>query len=324
MFKKGKKITILGVGNVGATIAFTLAQTGMASEIVLCDINKEKAKGEAMDIIQGSSVGVPINIYAADYDAAANSDIIIVTLGMGRKPGQSRIDLAQCNVNIIQSVMPQIALVAPNAIYVVVSNPVDIITYTILKCTNLSRNQVFGTGTMLDSARLRSLLSEHVKINSHNVHAYVFGEHGDSSIIPWSLTSIAGMKMKEYCTDICDKHNNCNKNSLLDIENDMRTAGSKIIAGKGATYYAIALVVKKVCESIFSDAQTTLTISALIEGEYGISDVCLSIPQLVGVNGVIKSIAPRLTEDELSGLIKSANLLKEIISSLNITTCAKE
>ncbi|MEG1608370.1 MAG: L-lactate dehydrogenase [Clostridia bacterium] len=316
MVNKGKKITVLGVGNVGATIAYTLAQTGMAAEIVLCDINKAKAEGEAMDITQGSSVGLPVNIYAADYSAAANSDIIIVTLGMGRKPGQSRIDLAQCNVNITKSVMPQIAEIAPNAIYVVVSNPVDIITYTILKCTNLQKNQVIGSGTMLDTARLRSLLSEHVKINSHNVHAYVFGEHGDSSIIPWSLTSVAGMKMKEYCTNMCDEHNKCNKEALVGIENDMRTAGSRIIANKGATFYAIAMVVKKICESIFNDARTTLTISSMLEGEYGISDVCLSIPYLVGASGIIKSMAPTLTKEEKDGLQKSAEALKEVIASL--------
>lgn len=318
MFKKGKKITILGVGNVGATIAFTLAQTRMASEIVLCDINAEKAKGEAMDIIQGSSFGVPINIYAGDYSAAINSDIVIVTVGMARKPGQSRIDLAQCNVNIVKSVMPQITEVAPNAIYVVVSNPVDIIVYAILKSTNLSRNQVIGTGTMLDTARLRSLLSEHVKINSQNVHAYVFGEHGDSSIIPWSLTAVAGMKMKEYCTNICMQQGQCNKGSLVEVENDMRTAGAKIIACKGATYYAIALVVKKICESIFNDAQTTLTVSSMLEGEYGINGVCMSIPYLVGVNGIIKSIAPTLTKEEQDGLVKSAETLKAVISTLDI------
>lgn len=317
MINKGKKITVLGVGNVGATIAFNLAQTGMASEIVLCDINKNKALGEAMDIIQGTSVSVPVSIYAADYEAAANSDIIIVTLGMGRKPGQSRIDLAQCNVNIIKSVMPQIAEIAPHAIYVVVSNPVDIITYTILKCTNLSKNQVIGTGTLLDTSRLRSLLSEHTHINSHNVHAYVFGEHGDSSIIPWSLTTIAGMKMTEYSSK-CNEGGKCNPAALAEIEDNMRTAGSRIIAAKGATFFAIAVVVKKVCETIFSDARTTLTVSSMLEGEYGISDVCMSIPYLIGSSGIIRSMAPDLTKAEKDGLQKSANVLKEVIGSLQI------
>ena len=204
---KGKKITILGTGNVGATIAYTLAIDGMASEILLIDINEKKAQGEAMDILQGTPFCAPVNIHAGGYEEAAHSDVVIVTVGLARKPGQSRIDLAQVNVDIIKSVMPQITRFAPDAVYIVVSNPVDVITYAILKTTNLAENQVFGSGTMLDSARLRSRLAEHVGLSSKNVHAYVFGEHGDTSLIPWSLTTIAGMEMDKYCTHICSRHN---------------------------------------------------------------------------------------------------------------------
>ena len=295
--KKGKKITILGTGNVGATIAYTLAIDGMASEILLIDINDKKAKGEAMDIFQGTPFCAPVNIHAGDYEEAVDSDVVIVTVGLARKPGQTRIDLAQANVNIIKSVMPQITRYAPDAIYVVVSNPVDIITYAILKNTNLSENQVFGSGTMLDSARLRSRLAEHVGLNSKNIHAYVFGEHGDTSMIPWSLTTIAGMEMSKYCTYICDQNNRCGKTELKEIEEDVRTAGAQVIALKGATFYAIALSVRRICECILRDTDSVMTVSAMIHNQYGINDVCLSLPFVVGAQGIRRAVVPPLNKD---------------------------
>lgn len=316
--KKGKKITILGTGNVGATIAYTLAIDGMASEILLIDINEKKAKGEAMDIFQGTPFCAPVNIHAGDYEEAVDSDVVIVTVGLARKPGQTRIDLAQANVNIIKSVMPQITRYAPDAIYVVVSNPVDIITYAILKNTNLSENQVFGSGTMLDSARLRSRLAEHVGLNSKNIHAYVFGEHGDTSMIPWSLTTIAGMEMNKYCTYICEQNNRCGKAELKEIEEDVRTAGAQVIALKGATFYAIALSVRRICECILRDTDSVMTVSAMIHNQYGINDVCLSLPFVVGAQGIRRTIVPPLTEEEEALLHKSADALKEVISQLEI------
>ena len=316
--KKGKKITILGTGNVGATIAYTLAIDGMASEILLIDINDKKAKGEAMDIFQGTPFCAPVNIHAGDYEEAVDSDVVIVTVGLARKPGQTRIDLAQANVNIIKSVMPQITRYAPDAIYVVVSNPVDIITYAILKNTNLSENQVFGSGTMLDSARLRSRLAEHVGLNSKNIHAYVFGEHGDTSMIPWSLTTIAGMEMSKYCTYICDQNNRCGKTELKEIEEDVRTAGAQVIALKGATFYAIALSVRRICECILRDTDSVMTVSAMIHNQYGINDVCLSLPFVVGAQGIRRAVVPQLTKDEEDLLHKSADALKQVISQLEI------
>ncbi len=316
--KKGKKITILGAGNVGATIAYTLATDGMASEILLIDINENKAQGEAMDIFQGTPFCAPVNIHAGGYADAIYSDVVVVTIGLARKPGQTRIDLAQSNVDIIKSVMPQITRYAPDAVYVVVSNPVDIITYAILKNTHLSERQVFGSGTMLDSARLRSRLAEHVGLNPQNVHAYVFGEHGDTSLIPWSLTTIAGMEMSKYCTYICDRHNQCGKEELKEIEEDVRTAGAKVIALKGATFYAIALSVRRICESILRDTDSVMTVSAMIHNQYGINDVCLSLPFAVGAHGIHRAIVPPLTEAEEALLHKSADALKEVIAQLNI------
>lgn len=316
--RKGKKITILGAGNVGATIAYTLAMDGMASEILLIDINEKKARGEAMDILQGTPFCAPVNVHAGGYEDAVHSDVVIVTVGLARKPGQTRIDLAQANVDIIKSVMPQITRFAPDAVYLVVSNPVDIITYAILKTTNLSEFQVFGSGTMLDSARLRSRLAEHVGLNSKNVHAYVFGEHGDTSLIPWSLATIAGMEMNKYCTYICDRHNHCGKEELKDIEEDVRTAGAKVIAQKGATFYAIALSVRRICECILRDTDSVMTVSAMIHNQYGINDVCLSLPFVVGAQGIRRAIVPPLKPEEETLLHKSADALKEVISQLNI------
>ena len=316
--RKGKKITILGAGNVGASIAYTLTIDGMASEIVLIDINEKKARGEAADILQGTPFSAPVSIYAGGYEDAVDSDIVIVTVGMARKPGQTRIDLAQANVDIVKAVMPQITKFAPDAVYVVVSNPVDIITYAILKTTNLSETQVIGSGTLLDSARLRSRLAAHVGLNSKNVHAYVFGEHGDTSMIPWSLATIAGIEMNRYCTDLCDKHNHCGKEELREIEEDVRTAGAKVIELKGATYYAIAMAVRRICECIIRDTDSVMTVSAMIHNQYGISDVCFSLPFVVGAQGIKRSIVPPLTDGEKQMLHRSADALKEVIAQLSI------
>ncbi len=316
--KKGKKITILGAGNIVASIAYTLTIAGMVSEIVLIDINEKKAQGEAMDIIQGTPFSSPVNIYAGSYPDAVGSDIVIVTVGMARKPGQTRIDLAQANIDIIKSVMPQVIRFAPDAVYLVVSNPVDIITYTILKTTTLSERQVIGSGTMLDSARLRSRLAAHMGLNPKNVHAYVFGEHGDTSMIPWSLATIAGLEMDRYCTDICDKHNKCGKEELKEIEEDVRTAGARVISLKNATYYAIALSVSRLCECIIRDTDSVMTVSAMLHNQYGISDVCLSIPFVIGAQGLKRSLAPSLLDEEVALLRKSADTLKDIIAQLSI------
>lgn len=315
--KNGTKISIIGAGNVGASIAYTFAVAGTCSEIVLIDINKEKAEGEAMDIRQGLPFCQAARISAGDYKDAAGSEIVVVTLGKARKPGQTRLDLAQSNVDIIKEVMPGIAEAAPDAVYVVVSNPVDIITYAILKCTDLSPSQVIGSGTVLDSSRLRSLLADHVHLSSKCVHAYVFGEHGDTAMIPWSLTNIAGMEMDEYCTDFCARHNACGKTEIASILNDVRTAGAEVIKRKGATYYAIALSVNKICDVILRDAHTILTVSVLTNGTYGIDDVCLSLPYVVGGHGIERAITPPLLAGEIEQLHASARALKEVIANIN-------
>lgn len=316
--KKGKKICVLGAGNVGASIAFSLTLQGLASEIVMVDINENKAKGEAMDIIQGTAFSAPVNIYQGSYADCEGADIVIVTVGMARKPGQSRLDLAQANVDIIKQVMPQITPHASDAVYVVVSNPVDILTYTIIKHSGLPESQILGSGTTLDSSRLRERLAEHVHLNPKNVHAYVFGEHGDTSMIPWSLTCIAGMPMAQYCTHICDRHNGCGKGELRDIEDDVRTAGAKVIQLKGATFYAIAMAVSRICECITRDTDSVLTVSTLTNGRYNLPQVALSLPAVVGAHGIKQVITPPLLPDEEQLLRKSADTLKALIDQLDI------
>lgn len=309
--KSGKKITILGAGNVGATVAYTFAVAGTCSDIVLIDINKEKAKGEAMDIRQGVSFSHNVEVFDGTYDAAAGSDIVVVTLGLARKPGQTRLDLAQANVNIIKEVMPKVAQAAPDAIYVVVSNPVDIITYAILKCTDLKPNQVIGSGTALDTSRLRSIIADHLDLSPNSVHAYVFGEHGDTSMIPWSITNIAGITMEQFCAEHSDA-------VLIEDEiiDEVRKAGGEVIKRKGATFYAIALTVNKICDDILRDANNIRTVSTYISGRYGINDVCLSLPAVIGGHGIEREVVPALTEEETAKLQASAAALKNVIDSL--------
>lgn len=313
---KGKKVCILGAGNVGATIAYTLTMDGMCAEIVLVDINNDKAKGEAMDIIQGTCFCPTVNIYAGSYEDAAGADIVIVTVGAARKPGQSRLDLAQGNVNIVKSVMPQVVKYAPDAVYLVVSNPVDILTYAVVKYTGLPAGQVMGSGTLLDTSRLRARLAEHVNLNIQNVHAYVFGEHGDTSMIPWSLTSISGMKMTTYCKEVCEKHNMCGKADLASMEQDVRTSGAKVISLKGATYYAISLAVRKICKSIIRSTGSVLTVSGMAGGTYGISDVCLSLPFIINTHGISGVVAPPLSSVEEQQLSESAAALKDVLKNI--------
>ena len=310
---KGTKITILGAGCVGATVAYTIATAGTCSNILLVDINKDKAKGEAMDIRQGVSFGHNVEVHDGSYEDAVGSDIVVVTLGIARKPGQTRLDLAQTNVNIIKEVMPRMAKYAPDAIYVVVSNPVDVITYTILKCTDLKPSQVIGTGTALDTSRLRSSIADHVGLSPNSIHAYVFGEHGDTSMIPWSITNVAGIPMYDYC-----------KQEGVDIDKDaiaveVRKAGGEVIKRKGATFYAIAMTSNKVCDNILRDANTIMTVSTLQDGSrYGINDVCLSLPAVVGRHGIEQEVNPALTDEEVQKLQDSAKALRNVIDQIDI------
>ena len=312
------KITVIGAGNVGATIAYTLANDDIASEIVMIDINKDKVEGEVMDIIQGTSFRDPISIVAGEYQDAKDSDIVIITSGIGRKPGQSRLDLAQTNVNIMKSIAPQIAAAAPNALYIIVSNPVDVMTYVFMKVSGIPENQIIGSGTVLDSARLRCGISEHFDIAQKNVHAYVFGEHGDTSFVPWSCASISAVPIDKYTEAMKALGREVapiDKEEMLEY---VRKSGGKIIANKGATFYAVSASVCQLVSKLVAASDSMATVSTMMHGEYGIDDVCLSTLSLVGPKGHQGKVHVDLTEEEVEKLKFSANALKEIIAQIEI------
>ena len=311
------KITVIGSGNVGSTIAYTLTIMGIASEIVMIDVNEEKSLGEALDIRQGVSFCSPTSVYAGSYEDATDSDIVVITSGMARKPGQSRLDLAQANVDIIKSIADKIVPVAPNATYVIVSNPVDVLTYVFLKHTGLPQERVIGSGTVLDTARLRSRISEYYSINQKNVHAYVLGEHGDSSFVPWSLANISNVPVENF-KDVIQTKEDYPEFVLSEVEEYMRKSGARIIQRKGATFYAVSISVCHICKCILSGIDTTLTVSTMLNGEYGIDDVCLSLLNVVGDKGAHAKIMLPLNEEETAALHNSAKVLKELISGLNI------
>ncbi len=312
------KITIIGAGSVGSTIAYTLAHDEIASEIVLIDINKEKVEGEVMDIEQGTCFRSPVSLVAGDYADAKDSDIVIITSGIARKPGQTRIELTQTNVNILKSITPQIVKEAPDAKYIIVSNPVDIMTYVFTKISGLPENQIMGSGTILDTARLRYGLSEHFQVAQGNIHAYVFGEHGDTSFIPWTGAYISGLSTDEYYEEM-KAHGKevkpLDKEAMLEY---VQKSGGKVIAKKGATFYAVSATVCQLVGLILAASDSLATVSSMLHGEYGIEDVCLSTLTLVGPNGIQGKVKMRMNKEEIALLKKSADSLKEVIAQIEL------
>lgn len=312
------KITIIGAGSVGSTIAYTLAHDEIASEIVLIDINKEKVEGEVMDIERGTCFRSPVSLVAGDYADAKDSDIVIITSGIARKPGQTRIELTQTNVNILKSITPQIVKEAPDAKYIIVSNPVDIMTYVFTKISGLPENQIMGSGTILDTARLRYGLSEHFKVAQGNIHAYVFGEHGDTSFIPWTGAYISGLSTDEYYEEMKAHGKDVkplDKEAMLEY---VQKSGGKVIAKKGATFYAVSATVCQLVGLILAASDSLATVSSMLHGEYGIEDVCLSTLTLVGPNGIQGKVQMRMNKEEVALLKKSADALKEVIAQIEL------
>lgn len=313
-----RKITIIGVGSVGATIAYTLSNSDVGAELVLIDVKKDKVEGEVLDIIQGTSFGDPVSIKAGEYEDAANSDIVIITSGIARKAGQTRIELAQTNVDVLKEITPKIVKVAPHALYIIVSNPIDIMTYVFTKISGLPERQIIGSGTLLDTARLRCGLSEHFNVAQKNIHAYVFGEHGDTSFIPWSCATISGVNLEDIPGLM-----RLNGIEMEDIDRDamleyVRKSGGKIIQNKGATYYAVSVAVCRLCSILFSSTDSIVTVSSMMHGEYGIEDVCLSVLTLVGKEGVKGKIPMNLTDEEVALLRKSADALHKVIEEISL------
>ena len=312
----GKKVTVIGAGSVGATISYTLSVMGIADEVVMIDINENKVLGEALDIRQGLPFCSTSSVYAGGYAEAVNSDIVVITSGLPRKPGQTRRELAQANVDILKSIMPRITKYAPDAIYILVANPVDILTYTFVKYSGIPENHIFGSGTMLDSVRLRSRLAEYYGIDSTYINAYMLGEHGDSMFLPWSLVKLNGVGARLY------EERKAKEGSLLPdidreaIEKYVRTSGGRVIARKGATFYAVSMSVAHMCECVLNNVGCVLPVSVMMNGEHGVSDVCLSYPTMITSDGVFAKVPTPLTEAEEAELRRSGDALKAVISGL--------
>ena len=310
------KISVIGAGSVGATIANDLMIQGVANEIVLVDVNKKKAIGEAMDIYQGAPFCSPAIVRPGDYEDTAGSDIVVITCGVARKPGMTRLDLAQINVNILKDVAANVTKFAPDAIYVIVSNPVDVLTYVFHKISGIPENRILGSGTILDTSRLQSELAKRFCISPKNVHAYVYGEHGDSSFVPWSLVNISNNPIEEYRDSSPDRERIDWNQDYEEVVEFVKKSGAMVIENKGATFFAVAMSVCHICKCLQSDAGTALSVSTLMHGEYGVEDVCLSTLALVDRNGVRGKIMNPLTEEEIAKLQLSAEKLKSVIAQI--------
>lgn len=311
-----RKIAIIGCGFVGSACAFALMQSGLFSEMVLIDSNEERAEGEALDISHGLPFSKPMQIYSGTYDDITDAGIIAITAGAGQKPGESRLELVHKNVEIFKSIIPEISKRNYKGILLIVSNPVDIMTYTALKLSGLPSNQVFGSGTVLDTARLKYLLGEHLGVDARSVHAFILGEHGDSEIAAFSSANVSGIELKEFCDFACktDKH----EEAMKEIAEDVKLSAYEIIKKKGATYYGIAMSVRRICEAIILDQKSILPISCLQNGKNGIENVVLSMPMIVGKHGAERSVEISLSEEERQAIKNSADMLKGIIKTLDL------
>ena len=311
------KVSVIGAGSVGASIANDLMVQGVASEILLVDVNKKKAIGEALDIYQAAPFVSPAIVRPGEYEDIVGSDIVVITCGVARKPGMSRLDLAQVNVDILKEIAPKLAQYAPEAVFVMVSNPVDIMTYVFHKISGIPERQIIGTGTILDTSRLQSALAKRFHINPKNVHAHVYGEHGDSSFVPWSLAHIANNHIDIYKYSSPDRDRIDWDRNYEELESFVKRSGAKIIENKGATFYAVAMSVCHICKCIYADAGTALTVSSMMHGEYGVEDVCLSTLALVDRSGIRGKILNPLPEEEVAKLQTSAEKLKGVIQQIN-------
>jgi len=310
------KISVIGAGSVGATVANDLMIQGIASEIILVDINDKKARGEALDVYQGAPFQSPAIVRPGEYEDTAQSDIVIITCGLPRKPGMTRLDLAQTNVNILKQVAANVVPYAPEAIYVIVSNPVDVLTYAFTKISGVPESHVIGSGTILDTSRLQAELARRFYINPKNVHAHVYGEHGDSSFVPWSLAHIANNHIDDYKQASPDRDRIDWNRDYEEVEQYVKKSGGYIIENKGATFYAVAMSVCHICKCIFADAGTALTVSTMMHGEYGVEDVCLSALCLVDRDGVRGKILTPLTQEEMEKFQASAAKLRSVIEQI--------
>ncbi len=310
--KKGK-VTVIGAGFVGSTTAFSLMQSSVVNEIIIIDINKDKAEGDALDMSHGVPFMKPIKVSAGGYEDAAGSEIVIITAGANQKPDETRIDLLKRNAAIFKGILQELTQhITHETTLLVVTNPVDILSYLTYKMSGFPANKVIGSGTVLDTARFRYSLAEHVGVDSRNIHAYIIGEHGDTEVAVWSSTIVGQMPMDDYCKE-CGCCGGINK---FGIYEKVKNSAYEIIQKKGATYYAVALAVKRIVECIMRNEQSILTVSSLLSGQYGIDDVYISVPAILGSDGVKKVLTLSLSEGELSELKHSADTLKGYIKEI--------
>jgi L-lactate dehydrogenase len=311
----GPKVAIVGAGFVGSTFAYSLLIHGIVSQIVIIDVNKERAEGEAMDLNHGLPFAHPVRIWAGDYSDCKDADIVVIAVDVGQKIQKSRLEVAEGNFQLMKQIIPKIKKYNKECILVVVTNPLDVMTYAALKLSGFPKNRVIGSGTILDSARLRYLLGEHLNVDPRNVHAYIIGEHGDSEVPIWSLTNVAGIRLRDYCP-ICKVPYNMKHFNGLFLQ--VRDAGYEIIKRKGRTHYAVALGLTKIVESIVRDENAVLTISCYLDNYHGASDVCLSVPAILNRTGVKEIIQLPLDKREIVAFQKSAAIIKKVNKSLGL------
>lgn len=310
-----RKCAVIGVGFVGATCAFTLANSGLFSELVLIDANQKKAEGEAADISHGIAFSKPCVVRAGDYKDLAESGLIVIAAGANQKPGETRIELLGRNRVIMQSIIENIMQVNKDAILLIVSNPVDLLTYMAQKISGLPAGRVIGSGTVLDTARLKHLLSQYLEVDLRNIHAFIVGEHGDSELAVWSSANVSGVDLVDYCK-ILGK--DCSEETLDKIYVSVRDAAYSIIEGKGATYYGIGLAVRRIAEAIVRDEHSVLPVSSMVDGHYGISDLCLGMPCVLGKNGVENVLDIPLSETEKEQLRGSAEKMRSLLDEIGL------
>jgi L-lactate dehydrogenase len=307
------KIVVIGAGFVGSTTAYTIMLDGFFREIVLIDINKDKSEGDALDIAHGTSFQKPVSIYSGDYRDCAEADIIIITAGVNQKVGETRIDLLKRNADIFKGIIENVMKYAPSdVILLTVTNPVDVLTFITYKLSSLPKRQVIGSGTVLDTARLKYLISSHTGVDARDCHSYIIGEHGDSEVAAWSITNIAGMSMQRFF----ENYGKCTDKDLDFMYNEVKNSAYEIIRKKGATYYAIAAAVARIVECIAGGENSVLTVSSVLGGEYGISDVALSVPTQLSAYGVERIFDVPFDERETKALLKSAETLRESLNSI--------
>lgn len=310
------KVVIIGAGIVGSTFAYALQIHGTARDIVLIDRNKKRAEAEALDLAHGTFFTPPVDVRAGDYGDCAGADVVVICAGAKQKPGQSRTDLVGTNIGICKSIIENVVAQTRDAILLIVTNPVDVLTYAALKFSGLPKRRVIGSGTVLDSARFRYLLSRHCQVDPHNVHAYVLGEHGDSEVVAWSITNIAGVTLSDYCRN-CPR--NCPSFEREKIADQVRNSAYHIIEAKGATNFAVGLALVRITTAILRDENSVLTVSTLMNGEYGINDVCLSVSTTLNGDGVGRVLSPNLDKAELDALRSSASVIKKVQQQVGLS-----